>query len=596
MTRRVAMLCLILGSALCAVGAARGQGRGGLYDPDAVVAMVNGEVVTVRKLGDDLVSELGLTAIDDMIRRRLVEQAAKRQGVTVSAEDLAARRELESRLRLYQAATSTRLTLGELEGVLKRQGKDLETERKAIAAAVPETALRVQALAERICGAKLEVTEEDIRRRWAETRGPRFLAAHIVVRNEKQAEQIVLLLSQKLAGEVNLTFDRMVQEASLDRDSAPWGGRMQPLTPESAFGQVLQKMKPGELKVVSSGAGWHVLKLLKRCPQYGPDLEQVREEVAKEALVLKASGTIDAWMQELVRKAAIFYNLRGDEKERSVLGAGVAAYVNTQPIARRELADALLEQFGKGALDEYINAELVFQYAKGHGLDVTPAEMDERTAEMVDKKIAELARERGLSREEMERGLTQMGIDLKRYRETVETLFVSRRRVRAYLLARKLADKVVAVTEEDIRQEYEAEHGPRIWALDLAVTDPDRAEQLRREAMAGADFKQLVRENGLGVGAWKEGGRVGPIGPRDAYWAIVGEMKVNAISDVFRAEDGFLHVLKVVERRRPDDAKGFSEVREEMAGAVRERKMNVWMHTWLEELRAKATVKKLMFM
>lgn len=280
---------------------------------------------------------------------------------------------------------------------------------------------------------------------------------------------------------------------------------------------------------------------------------------------------------------------RGEVVER------VVAAVDGEPITQYDLEHWMRERgFGdeptREALDAYVTERLLVEEAKAAGIEVRDEE--------IDRYIAEVKAQRGLSDAAFNEALRAQGVTLEAYRENV------RGEIAKSQLVSKEVHGRVSVSPNDVRRHYE-EHA-RDYALaervhlrmiliplpaDASAADVARAEvfvrMLRAKLEEGADFAEMARSYSAGPGA-ADGGDLG--------WFERGQM-VKAVEDVaFRLPAGVLsnairspagfHLLMVEERQgsvqQPFEAVA-DQIKEELYQRALQRRYETWMRDDLRE-------------
>jgi peptidyl-prolyl cis-trans isomerase SurA len=122
---------------------------------------------------------------------------------------------------------------------------------------------------------------------------------------------------------------------------------------------------------------------------------------------------------------------------------------------------------------------------------------------------------------------------------------------------------------------------------DDAIT---RLEQIKIRLDGGADFAELARAHSDDRGSALKGGDLGWVSPGDLvpeFEEVMTQLTLNETSRPFKSRFGW-HVVQVLERRKYDgtDAVIRSKARE----AIRQRKSEEELQTWLQRLRDEAYV------
>lgn len=286
----------------------------------------------------------------------------------------------------------------------------------------------------------------------------------------------------------------------------------------------------------------------------------------------------------------------------------VVARVNGAEIARGQVYEVVksvlvgrkgapsseeISELTRNALDSLIDLELLYQEAVARQLTVSDSEV---SAEV------QKSRARFSSQEEFAAALGRIGMSEAKLREdTRKTLLVDK------LLAEVSAGQA-AVSDEEARVFYDQhpeEFGNagqvRVRRLVIAVADDAplaersaawrKAEDLRAQLLAGADFAALARKNSSDSVSAKRGGDMGLIGrgvlPPEAE-AVVFRLDSGQLSEVIETSAGY-EILQVTENRaaRPTS---FDGAREAIRAALAEAKRQENERDLIDGLRRKAKI------
>jgi peptidyl-prolyl cis-trans isomerase SurA len=109
-----------------------------------------------------------------------------------------------------------------------------------------------------------------------------------------------------------------------------------------------------------------------------------------------------------------------------------------------------------------------------------------------------------------------------------------------------------------------------------------KADKIRKEAAAGADFGDLARKYS-DDSSKNNGGELGWFGPNDimdAVYNAVKNLKPGDVSPVVRTSHGF-HILKLEDHQVPG-VKPLEQVRSEIRNALVNDRANAQLQTWIE--------------
>ncbi|MFP2909401.1 peptidyl-prolyl cis-trans isomerase [Pyxidicoccus sp. 3LFB2] len=281
-------------------------------DPDAsVVATVNGEVLGRADFEQELWRELASTEapqrtpeevepfkrtlLDTYIHRMLLLQAARKNNITVTAEEVD-----RGVLRL-----SGDYPAGNFNEVLA-QGQLSMAELRAREA----SRLTIEKLFANHVYSRVAVTEEELRAWYAANEADyneaeQVHAAQIVVKGMDEARKLQVQLK---AGK---KFADLARRYSLSADGKVGGdlgffprGQMPP-----AFDEVVFKLPVGQVSdVVSTEYGYHLFRVLERKPARKRDFAEVRQLVEAKLLEKKRTEAQEAFEKELREKAQVQVN------------------------------------------------------------------------------------------------------------------------------------------------------------------------------------------------------------------------------------------------------------------------------------------------
>ncbi len=551
-----------------------------------VIARVNGEPITRRELGVALARSVGPNGIDAYIDRILIEQEAHRLGVEVSDSDLAERRRLEADMRLAEAGRGLHLGPEEFKAAVERQGATMEQVRADAEANIRDGELRTRLLSERILEPRLDLSYEALREHFRRTRGPRFVAAHIMLRTRREAAQTMSLLNAQPD-----LWSEAVTQVSVDRASIPYNGRFGPVPVDSEWGRFLSEMQPGEIRLREVDGFWHVVRLIKFIPAEST-FEEARDAVRAELLAERAEGQVDVLLSELNEGSCVVLNLSPVASIRRVMGDDVAAYVNGEPVPMEHLADALVEETGERMLDVYLDRVLIMQEARRQGVTLPESEVDARMDLISERIFSTGAARLGRSAEQLE-DLFPSEKEARAAKQELVLQAVDRDDLRAALLAEKLVADQVEVTEEEIREAYRERYGQDLVVRAAVFSTQGAAAALRQELGRGLTF-DAVAANPDAL-AELGGALVGPVTVdwSDGYHAVARGLEEGQVSDAV-SQAGAYHVVQLLEKREAEDAPALESVREEVERRVFIGKAKLRVQALLLKLRAEADVEVLL--
>lgn len=193
----------------------------------------------------------------------------------------------------------------------------------------------------------------------------------------------------------------------------------------------------------------------------------------------------------------------------------VMALINGKDISRKDLTDACVQRYGEDVLESIVNKRLITNHCANHNITVTQADIDAEIDRMA--KRFQLGREQWLEMLEKERGVTAA-----EYARDI---------VWPTLALRKLADKQLQVSAEELQKAYDQEFGPMVRARLIAVSNADKAKQIHAAVSANPEtFAKVAIEQSEDVNSASIGGMIQPIRRH------VGDPRIEA--EAFRLQPG----------------------------------------------------------
>ncbi len=159
------------------------------------------------------------------------------------------------------------------------------------------------------------------------------------------------------------------------------------------------------------------------------------------------------------------------------------AIVNGEIITRQQLADECVARKGQEILDTLIARRLIEQEMKKKKMEITAQEIDNEI-ERVAQGVGHVSREVWLRTLDKERGISPATY-------ARDIIFPS-------LALRKLAEKKVQVTEQDMKDAFEANFGPRLRCRIIMTNDIRKASEIWEEVRKNpGGFDKLAQDKSL---------------------------------------------------------------------------------------------------
>jgi hypothetical protein len=256
----------------------------------------------------------------------------------------------------------------------------------------------------------------------------------------------------------------------------------------------------------------------------------------------------------------------------------VAVIHGNVPVTREEFGEYLIARHSD-QLDLFVNKCIIEHACKQRGIEVSPAEVEAALAQ--DLKV--------------------MNVNLKDFTEKIlqkhyhKTLFEWKEDVvRPKLALSKLCRDRVHVTEQDLKDAFDAYYGEKVDCRLVLYVNKNQAlteyEQLRK---SDADFERVATHQPNPTLA-ATGGQIGPIGHHttgnDELEKEAFRLQPGEVSRVIGTPDGFA-VLKCNKRIPPDMSKKLEEVRATLEKEIIEKKTHLEVANVFKELKDQAQPK-----
>lgn len=277
-----------------------------LSDPQksstGIAATLNGKNITIRDLAEECIKRYGEEALDGAISRRLIEQACKKNEITISDQDL--------RDEISHAALIS-LPPNKDGSPDVEKWMELATEEQGVSQEVyirdsvwPSVALK------KLVGNTVEVNEEDINKGIEANYGPRVQCLAIVLDDLRRAQHVWGLAQKDPSPE---HFGDLAEQYSVEPSSKKLRGEIPPIQKHGGQPKIEEEafaLKPGELSAIINVEDKYVILLCKgQTEPINVDKDQVkgliyedlfekklRIEMGKYFQVLKNAATIDNYL------------------------------------------------------------------------------------------------------------------------------------------------------------------------------------------------------------------------------------------------------------------------------------------------------------
>ncbi|OGR01293.1 MAG: hypothetical protein A2505_10380 [Deltaproteobacteria bacterium RIFOXYD12_FULL_55_16] len=277
---------------------------------------------------------------------------------------------------------------------------------------------------------------------------------------------------------------------------------------------------------------------------------------------------------------------------------GAALFLRITQEAPPEQVERTLVKAREEMLSSLIDKLIVAQRAKKMGVSVANPE--------VDSAIGRIIEGNKTTPEKFWQQMTLMGASEPDYREII----------RSQILQEKLIDyeirSRVVVNEERIREFYEKNYTQKmkedayhllqmgfVWKENTPAAKDDarrRAEEVRKQALAGEDFRTLARQSS-NLPSAKDGGDIGVFKKSEmAAHMKVGllGLQVGQISAIQETPAGYQFFKLLSDKGDARLQSSYETVKEQIRQQLYEEALSSQFQKWVKELRDQAYIKKLL--
>ncbi len=269
-----------------------------------VAAVIDGQRVSIDDLAAECAARHGREVLEQTISRTLVEQACKKQKVTVSEADLDQEIAQAALRMLPPKDDGTPDVEGWLKTVTEEQGVSVAVYRRD--SVWPSAALK------KLVGGAVKITNEDIQKGFEANFGPRVRCLAIVLGNFRRAQEVWEMARRNNTREY---FGDLAEQYSSEASSKSLRGEVPPVRRHS--GQpVLEKeafaLKEGELSgIIQIGEQFVILRCEGYTEPIDVELETVRDEIHADLLEKKQRLAMAQYFGRLKENATVINYLTG---------------------------------------------------------------------------------------------------------------------------------------------------------------------------------------------------------------------------------------------------------------------------------------------
>ncbi len=268
-----------------------------------VVAILNGQQITVRELAEECITRYGVDVLQGEINRMLLTQALTNQNKEVSQEEILAeiKRAADSRGYIDDQGNPDVQTW--LEAVTSKDNVTVDIYVKD--AVWPTVALK------QLVSDQVQITEDDLQKGFESNYGKRVEVMAIVLNTQRQANMVWDLANNN---STDYFFGQLAEQYSIEPVSRANQGKVppirknggQPVVEEEAF-----RLKKGELSgIVAVGGKYIIMRCTGHTVPVVESIEDVKEELVDYLSERKVHSAMNVTFDQIRQRADVINFLR----------------------------------------------------------------------------------------------------------------------------------------------------------------------------------------------------------------------------------------------------------------------------------------------
>lgn len=536
----------------------------------SVVAVVNADPITSDQLAEESIRRYGADMLDNMINRYLILQACGARNIEVTNADVSA--------EIHRTAAKFGLTTESYLQLLQEE-RDIAPDQYSREVIWPMLALRL------LVNDRVQVTDEEFNRAFIARYGEAMKCRMIMVSDQKLAQS---LRDRALAAPDE--FGALAKQYSQDEGSASVRGLIPPIrrfSGDSRLEDAAFALAENQISdVLQLGDQWIVLQAVRRLPASSPNAQAmpaIRDQINDSIRDEKMKETASQLFAELQKQAQVVKVLGDEEASRTY--PGVAAIVNEQKVTIAQVAAECVKRHGTVVLEGEINRKLLSQALAKANTAVTQEDLD--------AEVARAAKSYGYVRAD---GTADVGAWLEAVvadGAATADLYV-RDSVWPSVALSKLVQGSVSVTEDDLKEGFDSNFGPRVEVLAIVLSDQRSAQkiwELARSNPTEEFFGNLAEQYSVEPVSQSNFGKVPPIRKFGGQPAIEKEafaLKPGELSGIVATGEKYV-ILRCQGMTEPV-VKDYSAVRDELMTTIQERKSRQAMAKKFDVLKSEAQI------
>lgn len=274
--------------------------------------------------------------------------------------------------------------------------------------------------------------------------------------------------------------------------------------------------------------------------------------------------------------AAMLAGCSGEKVENDAL-----ATVGDEEILYTDLADQLIDTYGKDTLETMITAEIVAQEAKKADVKVEKEDIDEEFKNYINYYGGE---------ESFNSMLQMYGMEEEDIKKDIETS----------LLTEAVIASTIDVKDEELKAYFEEnkanyETAAQVAAKHILVATEEDAKKALERINAGEEWDKVAAELSTNTANKDKGGDLGFFGAGtmvEAFETVAFAQEVNTISEPVKTDYGY-HIINVYDKKEAaaanyDDVKG--KVKDDYLFSKVSEQYPTWMEEKKEEYKVENTL------
>jgi len=536
----------------------------------SVVAVVNADPITSEQLADEALRRYGVDMLDNMVNRHLILQACAASKIEVTEADVSA--------EIHRIAAKFGLTIDSYLQLLQDE-RDISPDQYSKEVIWPMLALR------RLVDDRVKVSDEEFNRAFLARYGEAMKCRMIMVSDQKLAQSL-----RDRAAATPEEFGALAKEHSQDEGSASVRGLIPPIrrfSGDSRLEDAAFALEENQVSnVLQLGDQWIVLQAVKRLSASSPSAQAmpaIRDQIIDSIRDEKMKETSSELFAELQKKAQVVKVLGDEEAVKQY--PGVAAIVNGQKVTISQVAAECVKRHGNVVLEGEINRKILNQALAKVSQAVSPGDLDVEVA----RAAASYGYVRADGKPDVAAWLEAVVAD----GAATADLYI-RDTVWPSVALAKLVEGQIKVTEDDMKEGFDSNFGPRVEVLAIVMSDQRSAQKIWDMARSNPTdefFGNLADQYSVEPVSQSNSGKVPPIRKFGGQPAIEKEafaLKPGELSGIIATGDKYI-ILRCQGQTDPV-VKDFNAVSEELLKSISERKSRLAMAKKFDELKADAEI------